>query len=70
LLANVLQRFGNVIFWTASAAAVVCFLFGAFVAVTAIANGMTTGEAMFVAASFMAAALLWLAARWIADNPP
>ena len=65
-----LQRFGNVIYWTANATAVVCFLFGAFVWVTATDNGSTTGEAIFVAASFMAAALLWLAARWIADNPP
>jgi hypothetical protein len=68
LLANVLQRFGNVIYWTASVAAVVCFLFGALVWVTGTADGTTTGEAILIAASFTAAALIWLAARWIADK--
>ena len=67
-ITNMPQRQGKLIYWTGSAAAVVCFLFGVFVGVTAIANGMTTGEAMFVAASFMAAALIWLAALWIADK--
>jgi hypothetical protein len=68
LLANVLQRFGNVIYWTASVTAVVCLLFGVFVWVTATASGMTTDEATLIASSFIAAALIWLAARWVADK--
>ena len=63
---NIPQRLRKLIYWTGTAAAVVCFLFG--VGVTAIANSMTTGEAIVVAASFTTAALIWLAALWIADK--
>jgi hypothetical protein len=67
-ITNIPQRHGKLIYWTGSAAAVVCSLFGAIVGVTATANGMTTDETIFVAASFMAAALIYLAALWIADK--
>jgi hypothetical protein len=68
-IADIPQRLGKLIYWTGSAIAVVCLLFGVFAWVTAKGN-MTTGEATFVGSSLIAAGLIWVAAQWIADKSP
>jgi hypothetical protein len=55
-----LQHLGNVIYWTASSGAVLCFLFFVIFAVTDADPGEGIG---FVVAGAVIAGLIWLAGK-------